>query len=87
MARHLDVVEHAVFDIEVDDDLVAAERVETLDPVRGRGGQLTAVTRGAVVIEDDFAVEVFEVGQVIYPNILSACSSASISTSCRRAVE
>ena len=51
-------------DVDVDHDLVAAERVEPLGP-GGRGRfQLAAVPGAAVVVEDDLAVEVFESGHV-----------------------
>src|SRR5690606_13281261 len=55
-----DVPDHVAVHLHVHDDLVAAERVEPLDP-GGRGrGQLTAVPGRAVVVEDDLAIEVFE---------------------------
>ena len=48
--------------VEVDHDLVAAQRVEPLDPV-GRGRlELAAVPGVAVVVEDDLSVQVFEAG-------------------------
>src|SRR4029079_7846470 len=51
-----------VVDLDEEDDLVAAQRVETLHLVRGRNGQLAAVPGRAVVVEDDLSVEVFESG-------------------------
>ena len=70
----------AVADLEVDDDLVAAEGVEALDSAGGRHRQLTSVPGAAVVVEDDLSVEVFESGhgQV---NSRSASSSASLRAS------
>ena len=61
LAADLDVGDHAVGDVEVDLDLVAAQRV-VADGVRGRRRQLAAVARAAVVIEDDLAVQVFQAG-------------------------
>ena len=61
------------------DDLVAAQRVEALDPVGRRGLQLAPVPGGAVVVEDDLAVQLFEVGH--QPNNLPASTNPSISTS------
>ena len=51
-----------VVDLDVEDDLVAAQGVEALDLVGGRNGELAPVTRRAVVVEDDLSVEVFESG-------------------------
>ena len=87
-----DVGHRAVLDLEVDDDLVAAQRVEPLGPVRRRDGQLAPVAGAAVVVEDDLAVEVFETGHGLlayvlvvesgacrdrYPNRVPASASAS----------
>ena len=61
----LDVGDDAVVDVEVDDDLVAAQRVEALGAVGRRhlgSGVSPPVPRVAVVVEDDLAVEVFEAG-------------------------
>src|SRR5439155_27280303 len=61
LAGDADVADGAVVaDLEVDDDLVAAEGVEALDPSGGRHRQLTSVPGAAVVVEDDLSVEVFE---------------------------
>jgi hypothetical protein len=60
LAVDAQVGDPAVLDVEEDDDLVAAQRVEALDAVRGWHRQLTAVPRVAVVVEDDLPVEVFE---------------------------
>ena len=63
LAADADVGDDAVVvDVEVDDDLVAAQRVEALDPVGRRRVELAPVPRVAVVVEDDLAVEVFEAG-------------------------
>ena len=43
----LDVVQDAVAHVEIDDDLVAAERVEALDADGRRGLELTAVARAS----------------------------------------
>jgi hypothetical protein len=45
-------------------DLVSAKRVETLGAMGGRRRQLAPVSRAAVVVEDDLAIEVFEVRHV-----------------------
>ena len=58
---YLDVTDGIVNDIKVHLDLVAAQRVVTLG-AHGRRGEFATVARGAVVIEDDLAVEVFEAG-------------------------
>ena len=50
-----------VVDVEVDHDLVTAQGVEALDPMGGRGLQFAPVPGAAVVVEDDLAVEIFEV--------------------------
>ena len=47
VAGDLDVGERAVLDVEVDHDLVAAQRVEALDPVRRGRVQLAAVARAS----------------------------------------
>ena len=54
-----------VVELQVDDDLVAAQRVEALGPCGGRHLQLPAVPRAAVVVEDDLSVEVFEVRHAV----------------------
>ncbi len=51
-----------VVDVQVEHDLVAAQRVEAFDAMGGGNLQLAAVAGAAVVVEDDLAVEVFEVG-------------------------
>ena len=56
---YVDVQDGAV-DVEGDDDLVAAQRVEPLGPHRRGRRQLSPVPGVAVVVEDDLAVEVFE---------------------------
>ncbi len=61
MASHLDVTEHAVANIKVERDLVAAEWIKSFDLVGGWRDEFTAVARRAIVVEDDFAVEVFEI--------------------------
>ena len=55
-----DMNSSAFISVDVDDDLVAAQRVEALDPGRGRRLQLAPVPGGPVVVEDDLPVEVFE---------------------------
>ena len=91
LAADADVGDHAVVDVEVDDDLVAAERVEALDPRGRRRLELAPVPRGAVVVEDDLSVEVFEAGhaggdptggQRAKKSAAAARASASASTSC-----
>src|SRR3546814_19698579 len=52
-------------EVDVDDDLIAAERVDALDAVRRRRRQLATVPRRAVVVEDDLSVKVFESGHVL----------------------
>jgi hypothetical protein len=59
LSRQFDVGDDAVSDREVDDNFVAAERVETLNP-NGGWGQLPTVSRGPVVIENYFSVEIIE---------------------------
>ena len=58
--RDLEVGQRAVLDHDGDHDLVAAQRVEALDPVGGGRVQLAPVPGRAVVVEDDLAVQVFE---------------------------
>jgi len=62
--------EHAVVHFEVNDDLVATERIESLHAVRGRYGQFAAVAWRTVVVEDDLPVKVFEAchGGVVAPS-------------------
>jgi hypothetical protein len=78
LAVDLDVGDPAlVVQVDVEDDLVAAERVESLDPPGRRGGQLAPVPRVAVVVEDDLPVEVFEAGHGQNLNRSAAATSAS----------
>src|SRR5262249_25271385 len=58
----LHVVDPAVVDLEIEHDLVPAERVEALGLVRRRDRELATVARRAVVVEDDLSVEVFQAG-------------------------
>src|SRR3546814_21055518 len=55
-----DVLHDIALEVDVDDDLIAAERVEALDAVRRRRRQLATVPRRAVVVEDALSVKVFE---------------------------
>src|SRR5262249_60500343 len=45
-----------------DDGRVAAQRIEALGLRRRRDRELAAVPGGAVVVEDDLSIEVFEAG-------------------------
>src|SRR5690606_12760457 len=90
LAPDPDVLHPVVLDVEVEDDLVAAERVEALDPHGRRRRELATVPRVAVVVEDDLAVEVFEAGhakgdpidvQVLKNSAAAAMASDSASTS------
>ena len=78
-AADLQVGQLAVLDDHGHHDLVAAQGVEALHAVGGRGVQLASVPGRAVVVEDDLAVQLFEVGH--QPNNLPASSNPSISTS------
>ena len=78
-AADLQVGQLAVLDDHRHHDLVAAQRVEALHAVGRRRVQLATVPGRAVVVEDDLAVELFEVGH--QPNNLPASSNPSISTS------
>src|SRR3546814_4355802 len=60
-----DVLHDIALEVDVDDDLIAAVRVEALDAVRRRRRQLATVPRRAVVVEDDLSVKVFESGHVL----------------------
>jgi hypothetical protein len=65
LSREFDVGEHSVFDHEINNDFVAAQGVETLDAYGGWRRQFATITRRTVVVEDHFAVEVFEVRHVL----------------------
>ena len=60
-----DVGHGVAVDVDVEDDLVAAQRVEPLE-LAGRGHrQLTAVPGGAVVVENDLPVQVLEASHLV----------------------
>ena len=50
----------SVVDVDVNRDFVAAQWVETLGSMRRRTLERAVVTRIAIVVEDDLAVEIFE---------------------------
>src|SRR4030095_15665466 len=63
LAPDLEIADPAIVsDVEVQDDLVSAQRVEPLDAVGRVDRQPAAGPPAAVVVEDDLPVEVFEVG-------------------------
>src|ERR1039458_1258722 len=60
-ATDLEIRKLAVFDQKAEDALVAAQRVEALDPMGWRRFELAPVTGRAVVVKDDLAIEIVEV--------------------------
>jgi hypothetical protein len=73
LARYPQVCDDTVVDLEVHDDLITAERIEPLDPVRGWDRQLATVPWRAVMIQDDLPVEVFEAGHgSLFRSLVSA---------------